>query len=73
MSAVRANGYMQIPAQKEGVEGGDCGRPADRSADGGGGGGANHREPRPSLDYLADLVRPRGVDLPPPTSGAWAA
>ncbi len=64
MSAVRANGYMQIPAQKEGVEAGE-------TVD------VRLTVPRteaeeavlitgshdPSLDYLADLVRPRGVDL----------
>ena len=64
MSAVRANGYMQIPSQKEGAEAGET---------------VNVRltVPRaeaeeavlitgshdPALDYLADRVRARGVDL----------
>jgi putative molybdopterin biosynthesis protein len=64
MSAVRANAYLQIPAHKEGVEAGETVT-------------AQLRVPRsaaeeallitgshdPALDYLADLARPRGVDL----------
>jgi putative molybdopterin biosynthesis protein len=64
MSMVRANGYLHIPSQKEGAEAGET---------------VNVRltVPRaeaeeavlitgshdPALDYLADLVRPRGVDI----------
>ncbi|MDD3934229.1 MAG: molybdopterin biosynthesis protein [Methanoculleus sp.] len=64
MSAVRANGYLQIPAQKEGAEAGET---------------VNVRltVPRaeaeeavlvtgshdPALDYLADLARPHGVEI----------
>ncbi len=64
MSAVRANGYMQIPAQKEGAEAGE-------TVD------VRLTVPRaeaeeavlvtgshdPALDYLADRARPRGVDI----------
>ena len=64
MSAVRANGYLQIPAQKEGAEAGE-------TVD------VRLTVPRaeaeeavlvtgshdPALDYLADRVRPRGVDI----------
>lgn len=64
MSAVRANGYLQIPSQKEGAEAGE-------TVD------VRLTVPRaeaeeavlvtgshdPALDYLADLVRPRGVDI----------
>ena len=64
MSAVRANGYMQIPSKKEGVEAGE-------SVD------VRLTVPRteaeeavlvtgshdPALDRLADLVRPLGVDV----------
>jgi len=64
MSAVRANGYMQIPSKKEGVEAGE-------SVD------VRLTVPRaeaeeavlvtgshdPALDHLADLVRPLGVDV----------
>jgi putative molybdopterin biosynthesis protein len=64
MSMVRANGYLLIPSQKEGAEAGET---------------VNVRltVPRaeaeeavlitgshdPALDYLADRVRPRGVDI----------
>jgi putative molybdopterin biosynthesis protein len=64
MSAVRANGYLQIPAQKEGAEAGET---------------VNVRltVPRaeaeeavlvtgshdPALDHLADLARPHGVEI----------
>ncbi|MDV2481368.1 molybdopterin biosynthesis protein [Methanoculleus sp. Wushi-C6] len=64
MSMVRANGYLQIPSQKEGAEAGE-------TVD------VRLTVPRaeaeeavlitgshdPALDYLADLVRPRGVDI----------
>lgn len=64
MSAVRANGYLQIPAQKEGAEAGET--VTVRLS-------VPHAEAEeavlitgshdPALDYLADLVRPRGVDI----------
>lgn len=64
MSAVRANGYMQIPSQKEGAEAGEA---VDVRLT------VPHAEAEeavlvtgshdPALDYLADLVRPRGVDI----------
>ncbi len=64
MSAVRANGYMQIPAQREGAEAGgvvDVRLSVPR---------AEAEEAvlitgshDPSLDHLTDLVRPCGVDL----------
>lgn len=64
MSAVRANGYMQIPSQKEGVEAGetvDVRLTVPR---------AEAREAvlvtgshDPALDQITDLVRPRGVDV----------
>lgn len=64
MSAVRANGYMRIPSQKEGAEAGenvDVRLTVPR---------ADAEEAvlvtgshDPALDYLADLVRPHGVDL----------
>ncbi len=64
MSAVRANAYLQIPARKEGAEAGetlDVRLTVPR---------AEAEEAvlvtgshDPALDYLADLARPRGVDL----------
>ncbi|HNV38395.1 MAG TPA: molybdopterin biosynthesis protein [Methanoculleus sp.] len=64
MSAVRANGYLRIPEDMEGAE-------AGKTVD------VRLTVPRaeaeeavlvtgshdPALDYLADLVRPRGVDI----------
>ncbi len=64
MSAVRANGYLRIPGDMEGAE-------AGKTVD------VRLTVPRaeaeeavlvtgshdPALDYLADLVRPRGVDI----------
>ena len=64
MSAIRANGYLQIPSQKEGAEAGE-------TVD------VRLTVPRaeaeeavlvtgshdPALDYLADLVRPHGIDV----------
>ncbi len=64
MSAVRANGYLQIPAQKEGAEAGETvevrltvpRREAEEAV-------LVTGSHDPALDYLADLVRPRGVDI----------
>ncbi|HOB17106.1 MAG TPA: molybdopterin biosynthesis protein [Candidatus Methanoculleus thermohydrogenotrophicum] len=64
MSAVRANGYMQIPAQREGAEAGETidvrlsvpRAEAERAV-------LITGSHDPALDYLADLVRLRGVDL----------
>lgn len=64
MSAVRANGYVQIPAQREGAEAGGI---VDVCLS------VPHAEAEeatlitgshdPVLDHLADMVRPYGVDL----------
>lgn len=64
MSAVRANGYMQIPAQKEGAEAGETVSvrltvPRAEAEEAVLITGSHD----PALDYLADLVRPRGVDI----------
>jgi len=64
MSAVRANGHLQIPAQKEGAEAGETvevrltvpRREAEEAV-------LVTGSHDPALDYLADLVRPRGVDI----------
>lgn len=64
MSAVRANGYLQIPAQKEGAEAGETVEvrltvPRAEAEEAVLVTGSHD----PALDYLADLVRPRGVDI----------
>ncbi|NMA88925.1 MAG: molybdopterin biosynthesis protein, partial [Methanoculleus bourgensis] len=64
MSAVRANGYMQIPAQKEGAEAGETvavrlSVPRAEAEEAVLITGSHD----PALDHLADLVRPRGVDI----------
>ena len=64
MSAVRANGYMQIPANKEGVAAGEAVAvrltvPRAEAEEAVLITGSHD----PALDYLADLVRPRGVDI----------
>lgn len=64
MSAVRANGYLQIPSQKEGVEAGEIMEvrltvPRAEAEEAVLVTGSHD----PALDYLADLVRPRGVDI----------
>ena len=64
MSAVRANGYMQIPSQKEGAEAGEsvdvCLTVPRAEAEEAVLVTGSHD---PALDHLADLVRPRGVDV----------
>ena len=64
MSAVRANGHLQIPAQKEGAEAGETVEvrltvPRAEAEEAVLVTGSHD----PALDYLADLVRPRGVDI----------
>ena len=64
MSAVRANGYMQISAQKEGAAAGEVidvrlSVPRAEAEEAVLITGSHD----PSLDHLTDLVRPRGVDL----------
>jgi putative molybdopterin biosynthesis protein len=64
MSAVRANGYMQIPAKKEGAEAGETvdvvlSVPRAEAEEAVLITGSHD----PALDHLADLVRSRGVDL----------
>lgn len=64
MSAVRANGHMLIPAQKEGAEAGETvavrlSVPRAEAEEAVLITGSHD----PALDHLADLVRPRGVDI----------
>ena len=64
MSAVRANGYLQIPSQREGAEAGETldvrlTVPRTEAEEAVLVTGSHD----PALDYLADLVRPRGVDI----------
>ncbi len=64
MSAVRANAYLQIPAQKEGVEAGETMSvrltvPRAEAEEAVLITGSHD----PALDYLADLIRPRDVDI----------
>jgi len=64
MSVVRANGYLRIPAQKEGAEAGETldvrlTVPLAEAEEAVLITGSHD----PALDYLADLIRPRGIDL----------
>ncbi len=64
MSAVRANGYMQIPAKREGAEAGETvdvrlSVPRAEAEEAVLVTGSHD----PALDYLADLARPRGIDI----------
>ncbi|WP_292518791.1 molybdopterin biosynthesis protein [Methanoculleus sp.] len=64
MSMVRANGYLQIPAQKEGAEAGETMSvlltvPRTEAEEAVLVTGSHD----PALDHLADLVRPHGVDI----------
>lgn len=64
MSAVRANAYLQIPARKEGAEAGETVNvrltvPRSEAEEAVLVTGSHD----PALDYLADRVRPRGVEI----------
>ena len=64
MSAVRANAYLQIPARKEGAEAGETVNvrltvPRSEAEEAVLVTGSHD----PALDYLADRVRPRGVEV----------
>lgn len=64
MSAVRANAYLQIPARKEGAEAGETMNvrltvPRSEAEEAVLVTGSHD----PALDYLADRVRPRGVEI----------